>query len=251
MPAAPAAVAAIHVVMGSGLFAFPPTAIVSPCYFPFPKFSAKTSKTMNFCLVVLPVVCFLFFGGVYVVHTHAFANHQVSQVSPNSLHFPTHLAEATFLQDMWYGCETQDVCRKVLAQLNTSAPPLNHTQRWKLTLKVHLESKDVPNFDGMNPLIPGILKYHFDGMNSNWCKQILYMIPLMVAKSGVHQLRLVVYHSLSHVLQGFIYIAGGCPGDFWTEKSSIPIPISQLSIDIKLGRFADAHSAKLVTEAAW
>ena len=223
MPAAPAAVAAIHVVMGSGLFAFLPTAIVSPCHFPFPKFSAKTSKTMNFCLVVLPVVCFLFFlGGVYVVHTHAFANHQVSQVSPNSLHFPTHLAEATFLQDMWYGCETQDVCRKVLAQLNTSAPPLNHTQRWKLTLKVHLESKDVPNFDGMNPLIPGILKYHFDGMNSNWCNKFLYMIPLMVAKSGVHQLRLVVYPFIPF-FTGFYIHRRWLAWGFLDQKSSIPI----------------------------
>ena len=57
--------------MGSGLFAFLPTAIVSPCYFPFPKFSAKTSKTMNFCLVVLPVVCFFFLGGYMLyIRTH-------------------------------------------------------------------------------------------------------------------------------------------------------------------------------------
>ena len=32
------------------------------------------------------------------------------------------------------------------------------------------------------------------------------MILLMVQESGVHQLRLVVYHSLSHYLQGLLYI---------------------------------------------
>ena len=35
-----------------------------------------------------------------------FANHQVSPVSPNSFHFSTNFAEATFLLDMWDGCPT-------------------------------------------------------------------------------------------------------------------------------------------------
>ena len=189
--------------------------------FHFQSFQQRHRKQWIFAWLCCQWFVF-FFGGVYVVHTHAFANHQVSQASPNSLHFPTHLAEAAFLQDMWHGCETQDVCRKVLAQLNTSAPPLNHTQRWKLTLTVHLESKDVPNFDGMNPLIPGILKYHFDGMNSNWCKIFLYMIPLMVVKSGVQQLRLVVYPFIPF-FTGFYIHRRWLAWGFLDQKSSIPI----------------------------
>ena len=95
-------------------------------------------------------------------------------------------------------------------------------------------------------------------------QKILYMIPLMVAKSGVHQLRLVVYPVIPFFTGFYIHrrwlfgISG--PKKQYSHSNQ---PISRLYIrfwgisigwscqDIKLGRFADAHSAKLVTEAAW
>ena len=48
----------------------------------------------------------------------------------------------------------------------------------------------------------------------------VFLILLMVQKSGVHQLMLVY---ISHYLQGFSTIPGGWPWDFWTINDFSPI----------------------------